>query len=396
MRLLAQIVNILLLLIALKIVINLVRQYLNQKSRQEPEFQRDRAEEPKPFEVKVPQFNWNMDKIGAAMGKHAVTSVVMAIIAVVLVVSFGWVNVKPTEVAVQVDKFGNKVHQMPRGVGYHFFVRWATDMVVYRVSARAYPSETLQVGESKKYALDLKTNDGQNINVDLTVIYALTANEVPQLHEKVGPNYEDQILLPQIRSEARIAIGRYSAEEIYQGKVRDEIQQAIKTKLQESLSKYPAITIHDALIRQFKFSPDFERAIEQKKLAAQQVEINRNKALAQEEEAKRQEAEARGQKLRALQEAEGRAQSAKIEADAERYKLEQEASGKLAIFKAEAEGKKLLAEALGGGQNVVNMKFAENIPDKLQIWGIPTGQNNTSLMDVSGIFGKMLRPSAKE
>jgi len=58
-----------------------------------------------------------------------------------------------------------------------------------------------------------------------------------------------------------------------------------------------------------------------------------------------------------------------------------------------AEGKKLQAEALGGGQNVVALKFAENIPSKLQIWGIPTGQNNTSLMDVSGIFGKMFKSS---
>ena len=90
-----------------------------------------------------------------------------------------------------------------------------------------------------------------------------------------------------------------------------------------------------------------------------------------------------------VNQAEGRAQSAKIEADACRYKLEQEALGNLAIYRADAEGKKLQAEALGGGANVVALKFAENIPDKLQIWGIPVGQNNTSLLDVSGVFGKM-------
>ena len=173
------------------------------------------------------------------------------------------------------------------------------------------------------------------------------------------------------------------------------MQAAIKQRLTDVLSKYPAILIHDALIRNFSFSPDFERAIEQKKLAAQQIEINKNKALAQEEEAKRQEAEARGMKLKALQEAEGRAQSAKIEADADRYKLEQEAEGKLAVFKANAEGQKLLADALGGGQNVVALKFAENISDKLRIYGYPVGQQSTSIMDVSGMFGEMLK-KAKE
>lgn len=309
-----------------------------------------------------------------------------------VVISFGWVNVHPTEMAVEIDKLKGEVKQNPRGVGYHFFNRWVTDMVIYKVSARSYPSDTLASEEARKYTLELKTNDGQNVEVDLTIIYALDPALVPQIHQQVGVNYEDQILLPQIRSEARLAIGSYSAEEIYQGKVRDKMQLAIRDKLVDVLRKYPAIKVHDALIRHFSFSPDFERAIEQKKLAAQQVEINKNRALAQEEESKRQEAEARGQKLKALQEAEGRAQSAKIEADASRYKLEQEAAGNLAIYKANAEGQRLLSDALGGGNNVVALKFAENIPDKLQIWGLPVGQQSTSLMDVSGIFSNMLKP----
>ena len=121
------------------------------------------------------------------------------------------------------------------------------------------------------------------------------------------------------------------------------------------------------------------------------VEVNKQQALAEEQTAKKLEAIARGQKLKAIQEAEGRAQSAKIEADAQRYKLEQEAAGSLAKYKAEAEGKKLLSEALGGGQNVVVLKFAENISDKLKIYGYPVGQQSTSIMDVSGIFGEMFK-----
>lgn len=312
-------------------------------------------------------------------------------VAIFLVVSFGWVNVHPTEVAVEINKIAGKIGEKPLGVGYHFYNRWITDMVIYKVAARAYPSDTLASEEAKKYTLELKTNDGQNVEVDLTIIYALDSQAVPQLHQQIGSNYEDQILLPQIRSEARLAIGSFSAEEIYQGKVRDSMQQAIRQKLIDALAKYPAIQIHDALIRSFQFSPDFQRAIEQKKLAGQQVEINKNRALAQEEEAKRHEAEARGGKLKAIQEAEGRAQSAKIEADANRYKLEQEAAGDLARLKANAEGQRLLADAVGGGQNVVALKFAENLSDKLQIYGYPVGQQTTSIMDVSGVFGQMFK-----
>jgi hypothetical protein len=62
----------------------------------------------------------------------------------------------------------------------------------------------------------------------------------------------------------------------------------------------------------------------------------------------------------------------------------------LARYKAEAEGKRLAAEALGGGQNVVALEFASKIAPTLQVWGIPVGDNNTSLLDVSGVFGKMM------
>lgn len=314
---------------------------------------------------------------------------IVLIILVLVFMPLGIITVQPNEVAVEVDKVGHKVIEIPQGVGYHLYNRWTTDMIPYTVSARSYPSDTAANENNKEYTMDLKTNDGQNISVDLTIIYALIVNEVPHLHAQIGSHYEDQILLPQIRSEARLVIGNYSAEEIYNGKVRDLIQQAIKDRLTKVLAKYPAIQVQDALMRHFSFSPQFEQAIEAKKLAAQQVEIFKNQALAQEEKAKQQEAEARGGKLQAVQEAEGRAESAKIEADANRYKLEQEAAGNLAKNKADAEGKRLQAEALGGGSNVVALEFAKNIPPTMQTFGIPMSGNNSSIMDISGVFGKM-------
>jgi len=326
-----------------------------------------------------------------------IVTLVLFLIGAFGIMTLGWINVQPTEVAVRMDKLQGKIEKEPLGVGYHFYNKFFTDMVIYKVSARSFPSQSMATeGEEKEYNMVLKTNDGQNVSVDITIIYSLNVKDVPLLHQSIGPNYEDQILLPQVRSEARIAIGNYSAEDIYQGKVRDQIQSRIKEKLVEVLAKYPAINVQDALIRHFQFSPQFEGAIEQKKIAAQMVEVNKQQALAEEETAKKLEAIARGQKLKAIQEAEGRAASAKIEADAERYKLEQEATGKLALYKAEAEGKKLSAEALGGGQNVVALEFAKNIPNKLQIWGIPTGANNTSLMDLSGVFQGMLPKKTSE
>jgi regulator of protease activity HflC (stomatin/prohibitin superfamily) len=312
-------------------------------------------------------------------------AILVLLIFMVFVLTFGWVNVHPTEVAVEINKVAGQIIEQPKGVGYHFFNRWVTDMVIYKVAARAFPAEQLGEADKKFYELDVKTIDGQNVRVDFTLLYALRANEVPKLHQEVGQNYEDQIILPQIRSEARLAIGSYSAEELYQGKVRDEIQTKIKEKLVAALTKYPAIQINDALIRNFDFSVEFERAIEQKKVAAQSVEINKNLALAAEEMAKKTEADARGGKLQAIQVAQGQAEAVKVNADAERYRLEQEAAGKLAGYKADAEGKRLQAEALGGGKNVVALKFAETLPPTFKTFVVPVGQQTTSLFDINGL-----------
>lgn len=325
--------------------------------------------------------------------KLARTFVKILVGVVVLAVGFSLVgikNIKSNEVGVKIEKLGRNIDQKPIMVGYEFYFKPATDVVIYKVGARSYPEDVMGNENGKEYTMDLKTNDGQNMQLDLTIIYSLRPADVPSLHQEIGPNYEDQILLPQIRSEARLAIGKYSSEEIYQGKVRDDIQQGIKERLAIALKKYPAIEVQDALIRSFEFSPAFENAIEQKKLAAQKVEINKNEALAQKEESLRMQAEAEGRKMQLLQDAEGKTQAVRMAADADRYRLEQEAAGMLAKYKAEAEGRKLQAEALGGGENVVALEFARAIPPHFQIWGIPVGQNTTSIMDM-GIFKDMFR-----
>jgi len=324
--------------------------------------------------------------------------------------TFGWVVIQPTEVGVQVDKAAGKVDPLPLGVGYHFFNRFLTDVAVYPIGARSFPPESMKSeGQTDQWNMSLKTIDGQGVNVDITIIYSLNANDVPKLHASVGPDYADQVLLPQIRSEARIAIGSYTSEQLYDGKIRDQIQAAIKTRLVDALSKYPAINIQDALMRDFSWqNPEFQRLIEAKKTAEQQVEVNKNLVAASLEQAQKQQADASGNKLQAVQEAEGRGESLKAEAegnaaairinaDADRYKLEQEAAGNLARFKAEAEGKKLAAEALGGGQYVVALKFAESLSPDLKIYAYPTGApGTTTIMDATGVLKGMMPPQKQE
>lgn len=332
----------------------------------------------------------------------------VCLLLLLILFPFGFVNVGPTEGAVRVDKWGNQVMPEPWGVGFHFYNRWLTDVEVYNISTKSFPEASAASEKSSNYTMELKTSDGQNVSVDMTLLYSLRFKELPLLHQKIGHQYENEVLLPQLKSEARLVFGAYAAEEIYQGKIREKIQREILEKMLISLTKtnslnemlYPAIQINDALVRHHEFSPAFEKAIEQKKLASQQVEINRQQALAEEEHAKQIEATARGEKMKVLQQAEGDGQSTetrakgeaaaiRVKADALQYQLECEAKGNLAKYKAEAEGKRLCAEALKGegGQNVVNLEYAKNIPPTMTTYAYPAG---SPISIVGGSFAEGL------
>lgn len=104
------------------IIVNLV-QYLMQR----PDFMR-----------RVQEFfssllgEGNNFKTGGDMKKNLL--VFLAVVGLVIfgVVSFGWIDVHPTEVAVEINKVAGKVSEKPLGVGYHFYNRWITDMVIYK------------------------------------------------------------------------------------------------------------------------------------------------------------------------------------------------------------------------------------------------------------------------
>src|SRR4030042_1971398 len=203
---------------------------------------------------------------------------ILGLIVLFLLATTGIRNIKATDVGVQINKISNTIDEKPLPVGWHLYNRVKTSIFVYRVSARSFPADVLKSENAEEYTLELKTKDGQEIAVDLTMIYALIGKDVPKLHIDVGPTFEVDVLLPQLRSEGRIIIGGFQAEEIYQGNVRDKIQLGIKDKLIASLSKYPAIEVRDVLIRAFAFKKEFQAIVENKKLAATKIQLNTNLA----------------------------------------------------------------------------------------------------------------------
>ncbi|MBN1356387.1 hypothetical protein JXA40_09015 [bacterium] len=235
--------------------------------------------------------------------------------------------------------------------------------------------------------VSFKTKDGQIAWIDVTIRYRLLFENLPVFHRNYGGTYIDSVLRPTLRSLVNNKLGEYSAEEIYDGKTRQAVAGEIKYLMNNGYEgergmRAQGLEIVDVLLRRFEFTEEYQAAIEQKRIAAEQY-------LAAVEQARKLEAEARGQKMATIQKAEGEAEQIRLKAEAMLFSKLNEAKGVEALGKAHAVKQAALADALGGGDQVVRLEFVRHLAPSLQVWGIPTGDESSSIMDLSGLFGSM-------
>lgn len=256
----------------------------------------------------------------------------------------------------------------------------------YPVNELGY--DMFKENEQGRNDISFKTKDGQTAWIDVTVRYRLNPEKIPVLHREYGRLYLENVLLPTVRSYLSNELGQYSAEDIFDGRIRRNISTEVVNLINAGEegrrgTQEIGLEVIDILLRQFEFTAEYQEAVNQKKIASDQY-------LAALDLAKKREAEAEGEKLAAVQEAEAHAERIRLEADAELYARLKESEGILQVGKAQAEAQAAMVEALGGGDILVKLEFAKSLSPKLQIWGVPTGQQNCSLLDLSGIFGPLL------
>lgn len=127
-----------------------------------------------------------------------------------------------------------------------------------------YSIRKQQISES----IDVLTRDGLTVKVRYSARYYLDKDSLPLLHQRVGPDYVDVVVRPEVRSVIRTLFGQYKPEEIYTS------QTAIQVRVSE-LSKVRLaarfVTIDDVPIESIVLPTRISEAIETK-MAQQQRE----------------------------------------------------------------------------------------------------------------------------
>lgn len=124
-----------------------------------------------------------------------------------------------------------------------------------------------QTREAKE-VLEAPTKEGMTLSVDLSILYRIDPAKAKTLYQTVGTNYEEVILVPQVRSLIREATANYEANALYT-RDRQRLSQQLRENLNKTLSDR-GIIIEDTPLRNVKLPDAIEQAIQQKLKAEQE------------------------------------------------------------------------------------------------------------------------------
>ena len=294
-----------------------------------------------------------------------------------------------TEVGVRTRKmafFGSKGVEdraYPPGATY-FFMPFINDWDVFDTKLQNLEMTYSQVRGDRKSRDDLvlKTIDGNDISLDVIIAYRIDANKAPHILQYVARDdatLRDKIVRTVARSKPRDIFGELKTEAFYVADAREAQSIKAKEALQKILGPM-GVVVEKVLTNDYRFNPEYQKAIEDKKVADQQVEKNKSAQHAALEEYKRKLEEIRGEVNKMVADADGQYLKDKIEADVYQEQQQLLAKAIQAEGIAEANGIQEMNNALAGsgGEAIVKLRIAEAIQGK-RIILLPVSEGGMNL-----------------
>jgi regulator of protease activity HflC (stomatin/prohibitin superfamily) len=209
-------------------------------------------------------------------------------------------------------------------------------------------------------AFNVQTSDGYAVTADITLLYAITDPLKVAKTFGWGTLYVDAFVINTFRNGVLATLGKLNAESFFDGAPRiaavAEAEAFLKARFAER-----GFRVEKLLLRNYKYAPNYEKALQDKKVSVQAAEKNRKVGLVNQERAKLQQIESKGQAAITIAESEVAAEIARITAEAQLYAAETRAKGDREAGLAAAEAKRLKADALTqtGGKLVMALETAK-------------------------------------
>jgi regulator of protease activity HflC (stomatin/prohibitin superfamily) len=292
-------------------------------------------------------------------------TVVGLVIAVLFfIVGMGLVEVQADEVAVVFNTLSGDLAKTPLGPGLHVIIPGVQDATIYSTAQQEYTMSG-SVGEGAVRGDDAVvalTSDGQQVRIDVTVIYQIDPSNANAVHLKWKDRYVNGLVRPVVRNQTRSALTQFRVEEIY-GAQHGDLEQAIETGVRELMST-EGFLVTNVLIRNITFSDEYVASIEQKQVAQQQAQEAQFRVQQRQQEAEQARAVAQG------------------EADASRIRAE-----------GEAAALQLINEQLSQNPALLQWRYIESLGDDVRLIIIPS--NSPFLFDMEALMQQAGVPTSE-
>ncbi len=295
-------------------------------------------------------------------GGVVVVVIGLLIAAVFFVLGAGVIEIQPQEVGVIFNVLTGELSENSLDPGLHIIIPGIQDVTIYSVAQQEYTvsGSPLEGGVRGDDAIVALTQDGQEVVLDVTMIYSINPAKAHIVHQRWQDRYVNGLIRPSLRSEAREALTDFRVEEIYSGD-RTVLVGSIEDSIRESIAE-EGFTLSSIKIRNIKFSEEYVASIERKQVAQQE-------AL---------EAEFRVEQRR--QEAEQARELARGQADAARIRAE-----------GEAEALRLINEQLAQNPLLLQWRYIDELGENVQLMIIPS--NSPFLFDLEQLTAATGGPS---
>jgi len=191
------------------------------------------------------------------------------------------------------------VEKRVMGEGLNFKVPMAERVIRVDVKVQPHPFKEIDAA-SKEYQM-VKLTGMMNFHID--------PSYVNDLYQKVGLDFANKVIDPAFNDFVKEVVPIYQITEILPK--REEIRKRAMIKLGDNLSRYHII-VDDIYFANIRFSPEYEKAVEAKQVAQQQVETQRQVLAQREIEAHQKVATAKGEAESILVVAQGQAKANEV------------------------------------------------------------------------------------
>lgn len=208
--------------------------------------------------------------------------ILIGIVILIIIIAKSAVTISSGEAGVLFKTFGNGVvvDEPPMEEGFHIVAPW-NKVFIYEVRRQ-------EIFEKMK----VLSSNGLDIQLDASIWYQPERENLGRLHQEIGENYLNRIILPTIMSAARSVVGRYTPEQLYSSK-RDAIQDEIFAETKKIVDgQY--ILIDEILVRDVTLPATIKTAIEGKLKQEQESLEYEFRLITADKEAQRQIIEAQG------------------------------------------------------------------------------------------------------